>query len=124
MLERFSNTKELWDDVQSMLATISSDAADSASETWRLLFEALHSNVQQQILRSCAENCRDDIVSYCQLSVQLMKLFPDTVLEFGVETVRSLANSSVEQRLCQQLLVNEALPLLLTSTHCQVLGIV
>ena len=37
------------------------------------------------------DNCRDDVVSHCQLSVQLMKLFPDTVLEFGVSAVNCTA---------------------------------
>ena len=33
------------------------------------------------------EQCEDDVLSQCQLFIQLMKLFPGTVLEFGVSFV-------------------------------------
>ncbi|XP_062499450.1 integrator complex subunit 10-like [Corticium candelabrum] len=121
MLQRFNNKKELWQDVHSMLTAVSSEANDATSERWRYLFGALDSDVQQEMLRSCAEQCEDDVLSQCQLFIQLMKLFPGTVLEFGLETVKLLSRCSSHRLLCQKMLVNEALPLLLSSCHCQAL---
>eukprot|EP00118_Oscarella_pearsei_P016052 m.150068 g.150068 ORF g.150068 m.150068 type:complete len:87 (+) comp38542_c0_seq22:301-561(+) len=69
--------------------------------------------IRQDVLQTCADMCREDVLRHSQMLLKLMKLHPSALDEHALETVKELSQPDMTPEMCD-VLVNEALPLILT----------
>ena len=82
-LASFPSETELWDEVQSLTASLQSSLSDEKTQYMKTLFNSLPASLQCHLLQRIVENTAD-VLEQCRLTLLMLNKYPNKGPEQGV----------------------------------------